>query len=535
MVTKDNSNAVQTYWVEAVYNGTDVHARTRVDLYPADCGETTSTGCALTGTLLYREDYGGNDPTDPDKKPTGIPQVQQYTYTTGNLIAGTYAINKKSVLFSGWTGWYSDIDDHTYPGDATRGYLIGFDANQNPGQFYECKIDNLCSGSELYISAWITSLHNQLTEPDKANMIFVIEDTVNKTVLARYYTSNIPDGNPDWKRYGFNFTIPDNITSIKLRIINNGTGTTGNDFVMDDIEIRFCAPQVTLQQPTSLEPAACINSSFSFAGEYTDDGTFTSGGGKLVYRWERNITTDPNDASAWLPIPNTQDSANSNSISSVYSINSVTAADTGYYRMVVANPSNIDNYYCRAMSDIVDLQIISSSSLYLTVKDTTACEINLRDLIIDHTVGSTVNFYADSLLTQPLSSTQKVIGNDTVFYAVSVDPVTGCHSVVQHIKLTKGTYPADDIPTTGPPAVCIGDTVMFTNATLEGGRWKVSNPSAVELIDKTPNSVKIRGVSEGRIFLSYIIGNNCTTIITTRLKVVTALTMPTILIGIERK
>jgi hypothetical protein len=70
MAVKDASS-VQIWWVEPRYNG-EILTRCRVDLELGDCDVVSPTGCAVTGTILYREDFGGNDPNDPEVSLTGL-------------------------------------------------------------------------------------------------------------------------------------------------------------------------------------------------------------------------------------------------------------------------------------------------------------------------------------------------------------------------------------------------------------------------------------------------------------------------------
>jgi gliding motility-associated-like protein len=370
-VTKDNT-PVQTWWVEAVYNGT-IFPRYRIELELSDnCGTTYPSGCAATGTILYKEDFGGNSPTDPEVKPNGIEDRIHYTYNMNLSGWGVYTIAKSTNSFSGVGSiWYENIKDHTYPNDMNRGYMAGFDATEGSGQFYAAQIDNLCPGMHLYFSLWLMSLYKTVAT-NATNQVFLLED-LNGNVLAQYYTGDIPDKDPVWKQYGFNFTIPDDQSSIILRIINNGKGSYGNDFVMDDIEIRLCVPPVTLTQPNTVDTVLCKGASLTLAGAYTDDGTFTGRGSELVYRWERNITGNLNNPNDWTFIAGTQNTSTTGSVTGRYTIDKITAADSGYYRLVVSNEEHINNFNCRAMLEIVHLRVIPDVVSGIISADRTVC------------------------------------------------------------------------------------------------------------------------------------------------------------------
>jgi hypothetical protein len=334
-----NYSPIQEWWVEAVYNGI-VFPRIHVNLEAsANCGSTNPSECAASGTLLFREDFGGNNVSDLAIKPTGIPQVVGYTYNTTLNGNGVYVIAKQNPYTH--STWYV-LNDHTFAGNTTRGYLIAFDASVAAGQFYEYQINDLCAGSKLYFSAWLASLINNLTHADRANLIFLLEDTEGN-VLASYYTGNLPDADPNWKIYGFEFTIPAQKTSVVLKIINNGTGSSGNDFVMDDIEIRLCAPPVTISVTNSGN--ACVGDSVQFTGNFVNDGTFTE---PLEYKWFKSSTADINNPASWTALSAT---------SLVLKIPSATASDEGYYRLAVSGTGNINNENCRAMNMPIHLTI----------------------------------------------------------------------------------------------------------------------------------------------------------------------------------
>jgi hypothetical protein len=367
-----NSTGLQTFWAEPRYKDVKL-PRYRVDLeLSPNCGTTNPTGCSITGTLLFKEDFGGNNPSDTSVKREGISQVKNYTYslTLGYSGGGygIYTIAKSSASFY-HSAWYKNIDDHTYPNDLTRGYLIGFDAYEAPGQFYEAQIDNLCPGSNLYFSFWIVNLLNISSPPHTPRQIFTLEDT-SGNILTQYYT-NIPNNaDSTWKQYGFEFTVPDGQSSIVLKIINNGAGSNGNDFVMDDIEIHLCAPQVSIT-PNKSDTAVCAGTQFTLSGTYQDDGTF---GNNLSFRWERNTTGNLNVPADWVAIGSTANNSTNGKVNSVYSMNPVQLSDSGYYRLVVSNTANINTYNCRAVSDIIHLRVTKhATTADITAKDTTIC------------------------------------------------------------------------------------------------------------------------------------------------------------------
>jgi uncharacterized repeat protein (TIGR01451 family) len=279
IITKDPS-PTQSWYVEITYDGTILPERIPVNLsMAANCGSLTPQGCAIDGTLLFQEDFGGNNVSDPADGPPLDGNLITYSYKSETSVPeGAYVITKKSKPALSPV-WY-EVEDHTHPADPTRGYMLQVNASQDPGQFYSFRIDGLESRSTLYFSTWIMSVLNY-NGSDPTNMIFILEDG-NDVVIAKYYTGDIPDDDPTWKQYGFEFDIPDGQTSLVLKIINNGTGSSGNDFVMDDIEVRLCAPESYITRPVADDSLICASNNIELIGTYTDrDNIF---GTNLRYR-----------------------------------------------------------------------------------------------------------------------------------------------------------------------------------------------------------------------------------------------------------
>ncbi|MDR2408532.1 MAG: FG-GAP-like repeat-containing protein [Bacteroidales bacterium] len=526
-VTKD-ANPLQSWWAEPRYNGI-TFPRYRFDLeLSLDCGRTQPAGCLLSGVLLFSEDFGGNSPSDPQTKPAGIPQVEKYTYSLDLGTQGSYTIAKTTKNFK-QPPWYKDIDDHTFPNDPSRGYLIGFDASASAGQFYKYQIDGLCAGIKLNFSAWITSLTNNLSYTHKANLIFLVEDMFQNR-LAQYYTGDVPDADPTWKNYGFEFTVPSGHSSIILKVINNGAGSYGNDFVLDDIEIRLCMPDISISTPLASDTAICTGKSILISGNYTDNSLY---GNDLLYHWEFNSTGDLSEDSNWRIIPNTAGASSDGIVSSFYAIDSLTISHTGHYRLVIGNKDIIDAPKCKARSRLIKV-FVDSLPVLKVATDTLLCTMeNLNHLVKEVSPNSIIQFYSDSLVQQPLISPLVHIHSDTTFYGRTTNTNTGCISRIASIHIRRGTYPAD-IPTTGKNKLCINDTILLNNVSIDGGVWSISNPSIIKLIDATPNSVKVVGINTGKAYVSYTTGkSSCQTKVTFQVKVFRKRNTK-IIIGIER-
>ncbi len=341
-------------------------ADTLRDTLPCSCGfdsiyyelHVTTVHCeeelCIDGTLLFREDFGGNDPNDPDISMASVPGMSSLYHNAGpsGPSSGRYTVRKE-----GWSNgiqWHRQ-DDHTYPNDKTRGYLLEVDGRGGAEPFYSKTIDGLCAGSKLTFSAYVVNVHyaGQLDYFGSSyvfpRMKFVLKDPTTGAVLAEKSTGDIqPDwryGTPEtwkyardnqlsaeWQLIGMNFVVPDGIESIQMYIYNDvAHNGTGNDFALDDIEIHLCAPPVTIAG----ESEVCTNTSTTLTANFSNNGTFAE---PLEYKWWYST-----DSITWTERPDF--------IGKNPNIDAIQKADSGWYKVAVSGDGNIDNINCRAVSD----------------------------------------------------------------------------------------------------------------------------------------------------------------------------------------
>ena len=345
----------------------------------------------MDGTLLFREDFGGNDPNDPVAGTDPAPgMTSSYTqiydtatcngrYPCTGMGSGRYLLTKVGYRNSrgyNYSHWFI-MDDHTYPNDYTRGYLLEIDGRTDNATLFETVIDGLCEGSRLTFSAYVVNVttsdsYNQGNNGDP-QLSFVLTDPETGAELATpYKTGPIPversyQGMPGewrnsahWQLVGMNFTVPAGKTAIKLLIKNACTASNGNDFAIDDIEIRLCAPPVTIEGETEV----CDNEAITLNADFTNDGTFPE---PLEYKWWHS-----EDSLTWTELSET---------SSSLSIAAIQKAYSGWYKVAVSGAGNIESVNCRAMSVPFKLSVkecvppIPPCPELLTITaDTTVCD-----------------------------------------------------------------------------------------------------------------------------------------------------------------
>jgi len=307
--------------------------------------------CSNGGTLLFKEDFGGNLTTDPPIRQTPLPgDVSQMNHCLTNFGSGCYTIvkNARDAYSS-----FHNLGDHTNPGNTNRGYLMVIDpANGDINKIlYQTDIDGLCSGVTLSFSAWVMSLSPSATTP-KIMMQIVNKDDGSEIYATK--TITIPNENR-WRQEKFNFVMPDNITGITFKIINKENSTAGNDLGLDDIEIRLCTPTVSTSPATGLIVKR-EGESLTLSGVYVDDGTF---GDNLSYYWEYNETESAKYSPYWEIVTGTEGEVYEGVVASFYNTESLELSQTGFYRLVVGNTSTIENISCRAISDVIQLKVAS--------------------------------------------------------------------------------------------------------------------------------------------------------------------------------
>ena len=320
----------------------------------------------MEGTLLFREDFGGNDVNDPvagTNPVIGMTSAYTQIYDTASCMggwspcvgmgSGRYLLTKtgyrNSTAGYNYSHWFK-MDDHTYPNDYTRGYLLEIDGSVDNATLYEAVIDGLCEGSTLTFSAYVANItisfsYDQSGNTGEPELSFILQDPETGIALAPpYNTGPIPVDrsyqdeavslewrhSAQWHLVGTNFEVPSGKTAVKLTIKNACTSNNGNDFALDDIEIRLCAPPVTIEG----EPEVCENTATTLTADFTNDGTFAE---PLAYKWWHSM-----DSLTWTELSET---------TNTLTMSAIQKADSGWYRVAVSGESNIESVNCRAMSE----------------------------------------------------------------------------------------------------------------------------------------------------------------------------------------
>ena len=196
---------------------------------------------------------------------------------------GTYAITNHYI-------GYGDIvanttqktpRDGSLGGRNDGGYFLYVDASDKPGKVVTLPFEeNLCPGTELFVSAWVKSADENGDAIENAAMLFTIngvDKDGNKTPLYRQSTGQITtttflssaDGDEysdrngygssqnDWYQIAFSFInknkddeedLTEKFVSYELQVDNNCGSTSGGDFYLDEIRVYISQPTAAVTQ-----------------------------------------------------------------------------------------------------------------------------------------------------------------------------------------------------------------------------------------------------------------------------------------------
>ena len=311
-----------------------------------------------SGNVLFYENFGGgiSSPLTGSRLPPG---VTTYAFDSlGMIDDGQYGIRKTTADIA--TGGRQFNVWHIGNDRSSGGNMMIVNADFTAGKFYETIVNNLCSGSQLYFSAWIANLIPLgSSNPLDPVIRFEISSATSGNVLTSFLTPAIPRfSNFTWGQYGFPFSLPAGESSVILRIFNNQVGGLGNDLALDDIEFTLCGPTMTTSLTGTYQNTnnACIGDNLQL-GVNVASGFYSN----PAYQWQFN------NGNGWTNIP----FANSASLS----VNNAQNSDSGMYRLLVAEAANINSANCRAISPVLNVNLHRPQLVQLQ-SNTPICEGN---------------------------------------------------------------------------------------------------------------------------------------------------------------
>ncbi len=155
-------------------------------------------------------------------------------------------------------GYWDIIGDHTNavnqatgnlpvaPGQ-TGGYMLVVNAAFTTGEAYRDTISNVCPNTYYEFSAWVRNICSVCGIDQNSNATYTpgvlpnLSYTIND---VDFYTTGNMTYNATWEKRGFIYKTGPAETQFRITIKNNAAGGGGNDWVLDDIKLATCYPNL---------------------------------------------------------------------------------------------------------------------------------------------------------------------------------------------------------------------------------------------------------------------------------------------------
>ena len=157
-------------------------------------------------------------------------------------------------MFNSWdiigdhTGTNNSIGNPPAAVGSTGGYMLTVNASYAMSDAYRQQINSLCPNTTYEFSGWVRNVCRKCgwdingvqnyTPGVLPNLTFVVDS------IDRYSTGELDT--VGWQKKGFTFRTGPSQTSITLAIRNNAPGGGGNDWVLDDISVATCYPDLIM-------------------------------------------------------------------------------------------------------------------------------------------------------------------------------------------------------------------------------------------------------------------------------------------------
>ena len=174
--------------------------------------------------------------------------------TTNN--AGPYKPTTNNARVFG--GFWDIIGDHTGAANTATGnapvvagqpggYMLVVNAAFTTGEVYRDTIKSVCPNTYYEFSAWVRNIcgvcgiDKNSTATYTPGVLPNLSYTIND---IDYYTTGNMQYNTTWEKRGFIYKTGPSETQFRITIKNNAAGGGGNDWVLDDIKLATCYPNL---------------------------------------------------------------------------------------------------------------------------------------------------------------------------------------------------------------------------------------------------------------------------------------------------
>lgn len=250
----------------------------------------------LGGNDYSKVNMGANAPGD------GFYAIANNTSADGTTNnAGAYKPTTNAHRVFG--GYWDIIGDHTGAADpaagnpavapgTTGGYMLVVNAAFPTGEAFHQTISNVCPNTNYEFSAWVRNICKVCGIDSTSTSTYTPGVLPNLSFAVNgvdYYTTGDIAYSGTWQKRGFMYKTGPSETSFNIAIKNNAAGGGGNDWVIDDIKLATCYPN--LQMNPSDTATACAGWPITLSD--TIKSYFNNYGN---YRWETST-----DGINWVP------------------------------------------------------------------------------------------------------------------------------------------------------------------------------------------------------------------------------------------
>ncbi len=309
-------------------------------------GTLQNRAAVVNAPGYVKKDLGTSHPVD------GEYSVANNTSASGATNNGVpYGGTSPTRVFNVW----DIVGDHTgainpqsgnppvAPG-TDGGYMLVVNAAYPTGDAYSDIVSGLCPNTNYEFSAWLRNIcgycgrdstDNSSNKPGVLpNLAFTIND------IDYYNTGEIP-WNQQWVKRGFLYKTGPTETSFKITIKNNAPGGGGNDWVLDDISLATCYPNLIMSPNDTAK--ACAN---GYVNLYDTVRSYFNN--YNYYCWQKSTdggNTWASTGNCGLKTPVLKNGMWEYIVDTVFN---AVAADSGtYYRVIVGTTeSNLTNSEC---------------------------------------------------------------------------------------------------------------------------------------------------------------------------------------------
>ncbi|WP_165825335.1 gliding motility-associated C-terminal domain-containing protein [Pedobacter yonginense] len=328
-----------------------------------------------------------------------------YKYVTKITDDGQYMIAKNPHnLFNNY--WWQDVTDH---GKDKDGYIMIVCPRGKGDIFYQANVDNLCPKTTYEFSAYVLNLLK--VNGTNPKLRFTIEDKDGQIIKESVSEEITKATEPTWVKCGMLFTIPANMSTIKIKLTNENFGGVGNDMALDDISFRPCGPTLT---PLTSNNMQNIKLCEHATAEIDLNVNVTAGYTNPVYQWQIKNGND------WADLP-----GETNTKTIVKFVNAVEG--TYMYHLVAAEQGNMASANCRIVSDPLTITVMPSPKPIASSNSPVCLDTEIK---LDVSEGNTFIWTGPNNFTS--IEKNPIIRNATVDmsgdYTVTATGANGCSS-----------------------------------------------------------------------------------------------------------